>query len=147
MFQHSMIAGWGDMDFNGHMRNTAYLDRSADTRVLHFADFGFSPSEFARLRLGPVIRRDEVTYYREIALLERFTVTLTLGGISRDGSHWIVLNEFTKEDGQRAATVRSNGGWLDLSARRLVVPPQGLLDAMNALGRTPDFAVLKSSIR
>lgn len=26
---------WGDMDFNAHMRNTAYLDISADVRMMY----------------------------------------------------------------------------------------------------------------
>ena len=26
MFIKTFQAGWGDMDYNGHMRNTAYLD-------------------------------------------------------------------------------------------------------------------------
>ena len=37
MFEHRFVAGWGDMDFNGHMRNTAYLDRGSDSRMLFFA--------------------------------------------------------------------------------------------------------------
>jgi acyl-CoA thioester hydrolase len=34
----------GDMDFNRHMRNTAYLDKSADVRMLFFAEHGFPMS-------------------------------------------------------------------------------------------------------
>jgi len=33
MYSKPFIAGWGDMDSNGHMRNTAYLDRAADVRM------------------------------------------------------------------------------------------------------------------
>jgi len=33
MFERQMLSGWGDMDFNSHMRNTAYLDKSADVRM------------------------------------------------------------------------------------------------------------------
>jgi acyl-CoA thioester hydrolase len=29
MYEKKLLAGWGDMDFNAHMRNTAYLDKSA----------------------------------------------------------------------------------------------------------------------
>lgn len=146
-YQQSMIAGWGDMDLNSHMRNTAYLDKSADTRMLFFSEHGFAVAEFVRRRLGPVIRRDEVTYYREVSLLERITVTLALGGMSPDGSHWLLRNDFLRADGQTAATVRSTGGWLDLSTRKLTVPPPELLEAMQALARTPDFVELTSSIR
>jgi acyl-CoA thioester hydrolase len=29
MERMNAVAGWGDMDFNSHMRNTAYLDKVA----------------------------------------------------------------------------------------------------------------------
>lgn len=41
MYEKTLIAGWGDMDFNSHMRNSAYLDKSADVRMMYFADRGF----------------------------------------------------------------------------------------------------------
>ena len=41
MYCKSFIAGWGDMDANAHMRNTAFLDRAADVRMMFFADHGF----------------------------------------------------------------------------------------------------------
>src|SRR5271157_893509 len=85
MYQKILVAGWGDMDFNSHMRNTAYLDKSADVRMMYFAENGFPMAEFHRLRLGPVILRDEIDYVREVALLEEIRVTLELGELSSDG--------------------------------------------------------------
>ena len=41
-FERTLYAGWGDMDFNSHMRNTAYLDKSGDIRMMFFAENGFS---------------------------------------------------------------------------------------------------------
>ncbi len=41
MYEKTLTAGWGDMDFNAHMRNTAYLDMAADVRMMHFVDCGF----------------------------------------------------------------------------------------------------------
>ena len=46
-----------------------------------------------------------------------------------------------------AALVTSEGGWLDLAARRLTVPPDDLAAAMWSLPRTADFASLPSSVR
>ena len=40
MYTQHLIAGWGDMDFNSHMRNTAYLDKAADVRMMFFASNG-----------------------------------------------------------------------------------------------------------
>src|SRR3712207_8149990 len=30
MYERQIYVGWGDLDANGHMRNTAYLDRSEE---------------------------------------------------------------------------------------------------------------------
>jgi acyl-CoA thioester hydrolase len=139
MFKKTLFAGWGDMDFNAHMRNTAFLDKSADTRMAFFAEYGFPTAEFTRLRLGPVVRKDEVEYFREIGLLESFEVTLALAGQSEDGSRFLLRNEFIKEDGRTAARVTSSGGWLDLATRKLAVPPPALLEALSSLPRTEDF--------
>jgi acyl-CoA thioester hydrolase len=35
--------------------------------------------------------------------------------------------------------VRSTGGWLDLRARKLVVPPPPLVDAMRLVPHAPGF--------
>ena len=52
MFEKRLVAGWGDMDFNSHMRNTAFLDKSADVRMMFFAENGFSMDEFIRRKIG-----------------------------------------------------------------------------------------------
>lgn len=146
MFSRDFIAGWSDMDFNAHMRNTAYLDRAADVRLAFFAEHGFPASEFARLRLGPVVMKDEVEYFREVGLLEPFSVAFELAGLSADGSRFILRNTALRADGKRLARVTSTGGWLDLEARKLVVPPPALLEVLRQVDRAPDYAELASSV-
>jgi acyl-CoA thioester hydrolase len=147
MFERQLVAGWGDMDINSHMGNTAFLDKSADVRMMFFAEHGFPVEEFVRRRIGPVIQRDELEYFREIHLLEKFSVTLGLAGQADDGSRYLLRNEFRRADGELAARVTSAGGWLDLSARHLIVPPDPLLAAMQVMSRIGDFQALPSSIK
>ena len=147
MYERTFTAGWGDMDFNSHMRNTAYLDKSADIRMIYFSENGFPMAEFVRLRIGPVIMKDEVEYFKEVGLLETLKVTLDQAGLAEDGSRFLLRNEFYKTDGKLVARVTSAGGWLDLAARKLVVPPDALLQAMRTLQKTDDFQVLASSIK
>lgn len=142
VFQKTMVAGWGDMDFNAHMRNTAFLDKAADVRFLFFAEQGFTVDEFMRLGIGPVVRRDELEYFRELRLLEEIQVRLESAGLSDDGSRFILRNTFLRTDAVLAARVTSSGGWLDLSARRLIVPPERLQAALRVIPRTDDFQVL-----
>ena len=146
MYQKTLTAGWGDMDFNSHMRNTAYLDKSADVRMMYFADYGFPMSEFRRLRLGPVVMKDELEYFRECHLLADLVVTMSAAGLSPDGSRMLLRNEFFRQD-ILAARVTSTVGWFDLEQRKLVKPTAKLLEALQALDRTDDFRELPSSSR
>lgn len=147
MLEKRLVAGWGDMDYNSHMRNTAFLDKSADVRMMFFSENGFPVDEFSRRKIGPVVRSDELEYFREIRLLEEFRVTLALAGLAEDGSRFMLRNEFWRADAMLAAKVTSTGGWLDLALRTLVVPPEGLLAALCSLPRTEDFQRLPSSMK
>ncbi len=147
MYSKSFTAGWADMDFNSHMKNTAFLDRAADVRMMFFSEHGCPMHEFIRLRIGPVIMRDEVEYFREIGLLEPFTVNLAISGLALDGSRFLLRNITLRSDGKPCAKITSAGGWLDLDGRRLVVPPPQLLAALQCLPRTDDLAELPSSVK
>lgn len=139
MHKTTVIAGWGDMNVNGHMSNTAYLDKSADLRMLYFASQGFPMTEFARLRFGPVVMKDELQYFREVNLLESVESLLSLAGLSPDGSLFRLRNDFRRADGQPCARITSECGWLDLAERRLRHPPEKLLAALRDLPRSDDY--------
>jgi acyl-CoA thioester hydrolase len=141
-YAKQFLAGWGMMDFNGHLANRAYLDLAADVRMAFFAEHGFPPSEFRRLAIGPVVKKDELEYFREVGLHETVTVTHAVLGLSADASRFVIENEVWTERGERAACVRSTGGWLDLRARKLVVPPAELAHAMRQVPCAPAFTEL-----
>ena len=146
-FAISTFAAWADMDANAHMANVAYLSKCVDARMSFFKQHGFPVSEFAKRQIGPVVRRDELEYYREIGLLEPIKVTLEIAGMAQDGSRFRLRNEILTEDGKRAARVTSEGGWLDLAKRKLIAPPADLLEALSAMPQATEFERLPSSIR
>jgi acyl-CoA thioester hydrolase len=129
------------------MKNTALLDKAADERMMFVAENGFPVGEFSRLRLGPVVMKDEVEYRKEVGLLQEITVTLAMAGQSEDGSRFMLRNEILRLDGTLCARVTSAGGWLDLAARKLVAPPEALHKAMKSLPQTDDFTALPSSVK
>ena len=141
-YAKEFIAGWGTMDFNGHMANTAYLNLAADVRLAFFAEHGFPPNELRRLAVGPVVRKEELEYFREVSLHDRVIVTHAVLGLSPDASRFIIENEIWPADGERCARVKSTGGWLDLRARKLVVPPPALAEAMRMIPRCQNFVEL-----
>ena len=147
MYTKTLYAGWADMDFNSHMKNTAYLDKTADVRQMYLMENGFPLEEFSRHRIGPVVMKDELEYFKEIGLQQQITVTYLLAGHAPDGSRFLVRHEIFRNDGKLSARVTSAGGWMDLAARKLIAPPPALFSAMNSLERTSDFTVLPSSLK
>jgi acyl-CoA thioester hydrolase len=141
-YAKEFLAGWGTMDFNGHMGNTAYLNLAADVRMAFFADHGFPPREFRRLAIGPVVKKEEIEYFREIGLHEKVIVTYTVLAMSPDGARFTIENEIWSANGERAAVVRSTGGWLDLRGRKLVAPPKELLEAFARVPKAAGFVAL-----
>ena len=89
MYAKTLLASWADMDFNAHMRNTAFLDKSADVRMMYFTEHGFPAAEFLRLKLGPVVMKDEVEYRKEVGLLQEITVTLAIAA-----ARWTAAGSF-----------------------------------------------------
>ena len=123
-------ARWADMDPNGHMRHSAYADYAADQRVMVLASWGYDVAQFSRLRLGPILFREETKFLKEIHIGEEIRVDGRLAAINADGSRWSIVHTIYKADGRVAATVTVDGAWLDLDRRKLAVPPAELAGAM-----------------
>lgn len=147
IFKKEFEVGWRDIDLNGHMANFTYLTYAVSTRIAFFASCGFSPGEFQRIGFGPVIKSDLTEYFRELKMLELFTVTIENGGTSNDLSRFRVINNFYKQDGTHAARVTSIGGWLSLTERKLIAAPQELAAAWAQLKLTDDYQTLPSSVK
>lgn len=136
---------WADMDPNRHMRHSVYNDYAAQTRVSMFQDFGLSISKISEMGLGPILFKEETTFFKEINLSEHITVTCRLQRMCKDGSRWRFLHEIFKESGTKAAEIIVDGAWLDLSKRKLGRPPDKLIDVMNQFPQTDDFEWISES--
>jgi len=147
IFEKTFHVGWAHVDFNGHLGNTSFLDLAVDVRMFYFAENGFPVSQFQRLKFGPVIMKDEITYFKEMYMLDRIRITFQGAGLSDDATRFKLRNDFFREDGKLAASLTTAGGWLSLETRKLIVPPKKLADAMRRLVQTDDFEVIKSSIK
>ena len=139
VFSITLRARWADMDFNAHMANSAYLDVAVEARLAFLEAQGFPASEFARLRVGPIVMEDLIQYFAEVRLRETLRVTLELAGIASDGSRFRFRNEIFREDGRMAARLSTLGAWFDLDRRKVIAPPDTLRDAMAKLSRAADF--------
>jgi len=84
--------------------------------------------------------RDELTYRKELRLMDEFSVDLELVGISKKGIRFRVRNAFRTATGDLAASVTSGGVWFDLEHRRPRIPPPDLDNLMRTLWHAEDFA-------
>lgn len=121
------------MDPNGHMRHSAYADYAADQRVAFLAEHGYDLATFARLRIGPILFREETKFLSELRLGEQIEVEARLASVSDDGARWTIEHTISRADGRPAATVTVDGAWLDLDRRKLTLPPPELTAIMRKL--------------
>jgi acyl-CoA thioester hydrolase len=140
-YEHAFEVRMGDLDLNRHLTSPKYLEYAIHTR---FAAMG----ELGVLRLleaakqAPVVFRDELEYRRELRAMDRVTVSIELAALSGDASRWRLRHEFVRSDGVLSARIRTDGAWLDLRTRKLVVPSAELAEGFARLHHTEDFESL-----
>ncbi|HLM66171.1 MAG TPA: thioesterase family protein [Longimicrobium sp.] len=145
--EEHFTARWSDLDANRHLRNTLFSEFATHTRFRLLEAHGFSQVAFESLRFGPVMFREEIRYRREVRFGERISVNVLFAGLSEDGSQWRVRQEVRLESGKQAALLTIDGAWIHLDTRKLVAPPDELLQLFRRLPRTDDFEPLRSVLR
>jgi acyl-CoA thioester hydrolase len=141
-FSCEFVIRWSDADANGHVRHTVYPELGVEVRLAWLAAGGFSWTWFQQRRLGPVLRREEIDYLKELPLGAIVRVDLAALGTSPDGARWRLLHTFYKQSGEVAARVVAAGGWLDVEKRRLAAPPAELAAYFSAAPRADGYEEL-----
>jgi len=144
-YSQTYVVRWADIDANGHMSSTAYIDASADLRYRFFSEHGFPPEAFQSLGVGAVYMRIEGQFFREVKMGEVLTINYQLAGLSPQGGRWKVQHDLFKSNGKKAATIILDGVVLDLNTRKPVLPPPALMALFLQIPRRPDFAELSES--
>lgn len=130
---------WADMDLNGHLRHSAYLDYGALLRTRFLTDHDLPTKKLLDHQIGPIVFREEVFYKREIRMEDKIIGTQILTRARSDYSRWSMQHELIKADGTIAAVINLDGAWLDLSKRKLTTPPSFVQEAFNLMQRSSDF--------
>jgi acyl-CoA thioester hydrolase len=138
VFSRDYLAQWGDMDFNQHMANSAFLDYASNTRMLFLESQGVTVGTLMERQIGPVTIEDTITYRREIRMLERFTVDYRIVAHRPDFRRARIRNAISTDAGA-CATVETTVVWVDLAERRPIRPPADICAAFAALAHTDDF--------
>lgn len=130
---------WSMIDMNGHLRHSAYADFAAQARVNILERFGFT-KELMKLRIGPILFREELIYYKEIRTNEYIEVSCELLKCREDVSRYSLLSSiYRKSDGIKAAEINIDGAWLDLNSRKLVTLPVEMQKTFMEMPKAPGF--------
>jgi len=142
-FSQPVQLRWADLDPNGHVRHSVYYDWGAMVRLAFLDRNGVGREWMARNGIGPVLFREEARFMRELLLGDALTMDVRLAAATVDGRKWRMRHRIWK-GGELAATLEVDGAWLDLRARKIVVPPQEMVLACAGLEHTEDFTELTS---
>jgi acyl-CoA thioester hydrolase len=138
---------WSDLDANGHVNYSTYINAAGDVRYHFFGEQGFPPERFAQLGVGPVYTAIHAEFLREVRLGETVTITYTVSGFSPQGSRWKVHHNILKSNGKKAVSLEIEGVILDLTTRKPTLPSPELLQIFHLIPRAKDFEVLSETNR
>lgn len=136
---------WADLDANGHVSYSAYIDATADLRYHYFSQNHFPPQYFENLGIGPIYTSITANFLREVRYGETVTITYQIGGLSPLGARWKVHHDFLKASGKKAVEVTLVGTLLDMKTRKTALPPPDLLAFMQQIPRRSDFEEMSDS--
>tara|TARA_B110000503_G_C7083365_1_gene386141 strand:- start:201 stop:647 length:447 start_codon:yes stop_codon:yes gene_type:complete len=138
-FKVTFPTKWSDFDPNRHMRHTAYNEYAAEVRIRYFAEHHFSIEEFTKHNIGPVLFTEETSFRKEIHIGEDISVNIKLSGLSENNERWKIVHEIFNEAGKLSAVIKVYGAWIDLTKRKLTVPPKEAQHLFSYAERTNDF--------
>ena len=138
-FKYTFKTRWSDFDPNRHLRHTAYNDYAAECRVRYLNEHGFDMKRFQKENIGPILFKEETTFYREVNMGEDISIEIFLEGLSENGERFKFLHKIFREDGVLAAEVIVLGAWLDLRIRKLTPPPSDMVNTFKAMTKSENF--------
>ena len=144
-FESKIEVRWNDCDPNRHVRHSAYYDYAAHARIRYFAALGFDTKQFSKIQMGPILFKEECTFLKELSLDDTVYIKLSKGPITPDGSRRVIHHEVYNQEGDKCAHLSVHGAWMDLSKRKLTIPPEEMLVTINHLPEGEAFIYQKQN--
>lgn len=129
---------WADIDANFHVRHTVYYDLGSEQRIRMLGAAGITMGYMQENHFGPVLFREECHFLREVRIEDVINVEMRICGLGRDFRKFAFQHRFLRGE-DACAVVRVEGAWFNAVTRKVFVPPQLLIDAVEQGPRTEDF--------
>ena len=132
---------WSQVDSNNHLRHSAYADFGAQARLELLSKLGFDSKLMEKLKIGPILFREELIYLREVGPTDTVSVTCEMSHCRKDGSRWSFSQAVYRADGVQAAQINVQGAWIDMEKRKLAVLPPEWAEQFMHIPKTKDFVL------
>jgi acyl-CoA thioester hydrolase len=130
---------WSDIDANLHLRHSVYYDWGALCRIEFLNSHNLTMDAMRRLQIGPVIFREECVFRKEIKPDDKVTIDLVLGKAKKDFSRWTIKHRIIKEENILCATLTVDGAWINITERKLTLPPELVQTVFSAMPKDENF--------
>lgn len=131
---------WSQIDANRHLRHSAYADFAAQARSNMLHSLGLSLEQFASHKIGPILFREELTYFKEVKLDENIEVTVQITKLDKSNGRFSFQHLVHKQNGVIAAKIIVDGAWLNLETRKLTDIPSEWYTIIHRIPRTDDYS-------
>lgn len=138
-FKTQLSIRWADIDPNFHMRHSVYYDCAAQMRTEVLAQMGITMNAMQSGHFGPVLFREECSFFHEIAFGDNIFLTAKMSRLRKDYTRFSIQHEFLREDGTVCARITIDGGWVNTRTNQLTVPPRIAKSVVRAIPKTDDF--------
>ncbi len=132
---------WSQIDANMHLRHSAYADFAAQARLEILEKLGFDANLLEKLKIGPILFREELIYMREVRPNDTIKVTCEMTHCRKDGSRWSFSQGLYRGDGIQAAQINVQGAWVDMEKRKLTGLAPELAIKFLDIPKTKDFVL------
>lgn len=132
---------WSDLDPNFHLRHSIYYDYGAYCRIHFLSDAGITEAVMRQHSIGPVLFREECLFKREIKFGDTIYISLKLRYVSADFRKFSMVHEIVKKDNEVAALLTIDGAWMHTQQRKIIVPPQIVIDSLDKMPKADDFVI------
>lgn len=133
---------WSDIDANRHLANSAYVNFMSHTRMGFMIENGLSQREMVTFNIGPVVFHEQLFFFKEAFQGKPITVSFELGGSSEDGMFFKFVHNFYDHKGRNLARGSMQGGWIDLTTRKMRGLPEELMPMLTNAPKSADYKVL-----
>lgn len=142
MFIKEFEIRWSDVDANGHMANSAYINFMSHTRMAFLLKLGFNQQTMASHNIGPVVFHEHIYYFKEAFMGKPVRVSLELMGLSEDGMFFEFHHNFYDIEGKNFAHCQIMGAWIDLTTRSLTGLDEQFFGMFNKVPKGEGFKTL-----